>query len=137
MSNLVLATAIRTARATAIKTAIDAGSGVGKIKFYTTPMPTAGATITTQTLIATCDLSDPCGTVSGGVLTLSAVSDDMAADNTGTITFARILDSDDNFVADATVGVTGSGAVFILNTVAVIAGGIVRITSVVLTEGNS
>ena len=137
MSNLVLSTAIRTALANAIKTAIDAGSGSGVIKFYTGTMPVAGAAITSQTLIATCTLSDPCGTVTNGVLTLSSITDDSAADNTGTMTFARLLDSDNNFVADCSVGVSGSGAVLIFNTTSVIAGGIVRVTGLVLTVGNS
>ena len=136
LTGLALATTIRTTRMEAIKTAIDAGAGPGTIKFYTTPLPaTTGAAISTQTLLGTLTLSDPCGSVTGGVLTFSAISDDISADATGTIAFGRIQDSDGTFVLDGTAGT--SGAVFIFNTVAAVSGGVIRVLSATLTDSNA
>jgi hypothetical protein len=135
--SIKLATAIRNAALTAIKDAIDSGSSTGAVKFYTTPLPsTTGAAITSQTLLASCELSKPSGTVSNGVLTFSTVSNDLAAAASGTIGFARIVDSTGAFVLDADVGVSGSSAMFIFNTLSVIAGGTVQVLSCTITEGN-
>lgn len=137
MSALRLTTATRSARATALKNTIDAGSGAGKIEFYAGSLPaTVNTAISGQTLLATCELSDPCGTVTDGVLMFSTVSDDVAIDATGTIAFGLIVDSDGNVVGDGMAGVAGSGAAFIFNTVSAVAGGICRLTSAAITEGN-
>jgi len=135
--SLKLPLSIRNARLADIKNPIDAGSGAGEIRFYTLPLPaTTGAAITSQTLLATCALSDPCGTISNAVLSFDVISDDLAADATGTVAFGRFVDSDGNFVADGDVGLSGSDAVFIFNTLSFVAGGAVQITSAAITEGN-
>jgi len=121
-----------------IKAAIDAGSGAGKLKLYTATRPATGAAITTQTLLGTVVCSDPCAPAAdAGVLTFSAFTDDEDADASGDATWARLTDSSDNFVADASVGISGSGADIILNSVSIAAGGIIRITSGTLTAGNA
>src|SRR5574343_659353 len=120
---LVLATAIRTARMEQIKTAIDAGGSAGKIQWYSSPMPSSGEAITSQTLLGTCVLSYPCGTVSNGVLTFNSITDDNSADATGTIAFGRVLDSNNNFVFDGSAGV--SGEVFNFNTLSVQSCGVI------------
>lgn len=135
---LKLASAIRAARSEVIKSAIDAATTPGKVLLYTLPLPaTTGAAITTQTLLATCVLSDPCGTVANGSLTLSAISDDLSADATGDIAFGRIVDGDGNFVADAIAGVNGSGEILQFLSLSVVQGGTVKLTSGVLNEGNA
>lgn len=136
--SIKLPTALRSSRLSLIKDALDAGTGPGYIEFYTATQPaTGGAAITTQTLIARCDLSDPSGTVSSGVLTFGAIADDVSADATGNIAWARLYDSDGTWVLDCDCGVAGSGAAFIFNTVAAIAGGLVEVPSGSLTEGNA
>jgi len=131
------ATALRTTRITAVLTAIDAGSGAGTCKLYSGTRPATGSAVTTQTLLATLTFTDPAGTVSNGVLSFSAITADTSADADGTATWARIADSDANFVADLSVGATGSGADIILNNVNIVAGGEVSITSASITEGNA
>jgi hypothetical protein len=69
------------------------------------------------------------------VLTFSAFTDDSSADATGTATWARITDSADTFVCDASVGT--SGADINLNSTSITVGGIIRITSGTLTAGNA
>ena len=141
-----LSTTARNNRITVIKTLLDAGSTAGSVKFYTEPMPSACEAITTQTLIATCILSKPCGTASGGTLTFDTIADDIVIDNTGIIAFGRFLDSDNNVVADIDAGmlviVDGTptlqpaGAGIIFNQTHAIAGGVAHVISAVLTDNN-
>lgn len=128
---------LRTARAQKIIDAIDAGTGPGTLKFYTGTRPATGEAITTETLLGTCIFSDPCGTISNGVLTFSAVTQDAAADASGVCSWARVQDSAGVFVMDLAVGGTGSGADIILNTTSIVVGGPISVTSAVITEGNA
>lgn len=134
-----LASTLRDSRLTLIKDAIDAGSGAGKLVLYTATRPATGAAITDQALLASIAFNDPCGTVSGGVLTFDVdpVPQDATADATGTMGWARIVTSADAFVADLSVGTTGSGADVIVNTLSVILNGPVSILSATITEGNA
>jgi len=125
--------AVRNARAQVIADALDAGSGPGEWRFYTGPQPAAGGALTTQTLLATVLLTDPCGTVTDGVLTLTSAGDVLAA-ATGIIAWARFTDSAGGFVLDADVGTPGSGAAVTIDNPQVYAGGTVRIVSATLTE---
>jgi len=129
-----LSTTARNARLTAMITAIDAGSGPGVLSIYSGTRPATGGTATT--LLAELTLSDPCGTVSGGVLTFNAITQDSSANASGTASWARIADSDATFVLDLGVGTAGSGMEIILNTTTIVAGGPVGMTSASLTEGN-
>jgi hypothetical protein len=131
---LKFATTLRTARAQAIITALDAGSEGGKILIYTGTQPSAGASITTQTLLATCTLSKPSATLANGVLTFSPITEDSLADATGTIAWARVTDSSGTFVLDMAAGLTGSELIF--NTLAVQEGGAMQILNGSITEGN-
>jgi hypothetical protein len=128
-------TTVRSNRMTQVLNAIDAGAGAGTVKVYSGTVPAnVGTAITDQTLLATLTLSDPCGSVSNGVLTFSAITEDSSGDANGTPTFARLADSDGNNVAQVTAGV-GSGN---LNFgAAIVAGQPVQISSFVITEGNA
>lgn len=128
-------TTVRSNRMTQVLNAIDAGAGAGTVKVYSGTVPAnVGTAITDQTLLATLTLSDPCGSVSNGVLTFSAITEDSSGDANGTPTFARLADSDGNNVAQVTAGV-GSGE---LNFGAeIVAGQPVQISSFVITEGNA
>ena len=128
-------TTVRSSRVTAVKDAIDGGSGAGTIKVYSGSVPAnVGASLGAATLLATLTCSDPCGTVSNGVLTFSTVTDDSSGDASGTPTFARVADSSATNVLQCTAGV-GSGD---LNFgAAIVSGQPVSITSFVITEGNA
>lgn len=77
--------ATKTARMTAVRDQIDAGSGAGILQIGTTAMASILAEIT---------LNDPSGTVSGAVLTLSGFpKSDTSANNTGKALNARVRDS--------------------------------------------
>lgn len=117
-----------------LKTAIDAGAGAGTIKVYNGTQPTsANDAVTTQTLLATLTFSDPCGTTSSGTLTMSAITQDSAADATGTATWARIADSTGATVFDVDVTATGAGGTLQFNTTNFVIGGPVLISSFTVT----
>lgn len=137
MTAIAFSTSLRNARAQQIADKLDAGAGPGKLMLYTTPRPASGEAITTQTLLGTCVLSDPCGTIASGVLTFSPVSDDVSADATGVIVWARGVDSDNTWVLDMSAGTSGSGATLIFNNLAAQEGGLIQILSGSLTEGNA
>lgn len=128
---------IRNARLQVIVDALDSGAGAGKFLLYTGPKPDPGAAITTQTLLGTCVLSDPAGTISGGELTFAPITDDIAADADGDIVWARGVNSDNVWGLDMDVGNAASDAVLKFNTVTARAGGVIQILSGALTEGNA
>ncbi len=131
---LGFATTLRTARASQIVAAIDAGAGAGKLRLYNGTRPATGGTVTT--LLAELTFSDPCGTVTSGVLTFSAIASDASADTTGTATWFRIVDSTGAFVLDGTITVTGGGGDITMTSTSIQAGVTVDATSLVFTEDN-
>lgn len=131
---LGFATTLRTARASQIVAAIDAGAGAGKLRLYNGTRPATGGAVTT--LLAELTFSDPCGTVTNGVLTFSAITSDAMADNTGTATWFRIVDSTGAFVLDGTITVTGGGGDITMTSTSIQAGVTVDATSLVFTEDN-
>lgn len=127
--------ALKAARLTLVKAAIDAGPGAGYIEIRTGSQPANPDAAATGTLLATLTFSDPCGVVTT-VLTMSAITRDSVADNPGTASYFRAYDSTGAAVLDGNVGAVGSGAPLELITTAIIAGQPVEISSFVLTPGN-
>lgn len=126
--------AVKNSALDTIKTAIDAGSGAGTIKIYTGTQPTSAAdAITSQTLLGTLTFSDPCGTSASGTLTMSAITQDSAADATGTATWARIADSTGATVCDVDVTATGGGGTLQFNTTSFVIGGPILISAFTIT----
>lgn len=114
----------------AITTAIGAS---GKLRIYDGTRPASGGAATT--LLAELPLSATSApAASGGVLTFNAITNDSSADATGTATWFRVTTSGGTFVIDGNVGT--SGADLNLNTVSIVAGGPVAVSSFVITEGN-
>lgn len=134
MAILRLVTALQTQVITPVATAIDAGSSGGLLDIYNGTIPaTANTAVTTQTKLGTLTFSDPCGTVTDGVLTMSAITQDSAADAGGTASWARIKDSTGATVCDIDVTSTGGGGVLQLNTVNVVLGGPIIVTAFALS----
>jgi len=116
--------AAKTARMNAVVAQIDAGSGAGKIKIRNS----------SNTVLATIALADPCGTVSGSVLTFSSMPrTDSSADASGTADNAIITDSDDTIIISGlTVGLSASDV--ILDSLSITGGQSVSISSMTLTH---
>ena len=111
---------------------IDAGAGVGKLKIYDGTRPATGGAVTTQTLLAEPTFSATSfPAASGGSMTANAITSDSSANATGTATWFRCTDSNDNAVID------GDIADLNLNTNNITAGLEVAITSAIITAGNS
>src|SRR5690242_5351783 len=101
---VIYVAALRTTRMQDVADAIDVGAGAGKLKIGTAAMATTLATLT---------LADPCGTVSGDVLTFdTAPALSATASATGTAAAAILTDDSDNtIVSGLTVGTSGTNVV--------------------------
>lgn len=123
---VIYRSSLRTTRMNSVKTDIDSGGAAGKIIIQ------SAATVT----LAVLPLSFPCGTVSGDVLTFSAITSDTSADATGTATKAEIQTSAGTAVVTGlTVGT--SGANINMNSTSITAGQQVDITSASITHNTS
>jgi hypothetical protein len=129
-----LTNAAASAAADAVVDLIDGGAGAGTIKIYTGTIPTdADTALGAQTLLATLTFSDPAfGAASNGVATASAITQDAAADATGTAAWARIASSTPTTIMDVTVGTSGDDINF--NTVSFVTGATVSITALTYTQ---
>lgn len=151
MTTLGLSDTLRTARAQKIIDAINTGTGTGTLELYSAPKPMKGAAITSQTKAGTLTFAEPAGTISNGVLTFSTMTDDSNADETCWIRWARVLDGDGAFVMDLDVSETdgtlrasdgtsegtNTNAIIKMASAHVYQGGVLHMTSAVLTEGNA
>ena len=130
---LGFAVTLRNARVDQITTARDAGVGAAFFRIYNGTRPATGGAVTT--LLAELTLSDPSAPgAASGVLTANAIAQDSSANATGTATWFREVDSAGTFVMDGNVGTSGSD--LNLNTVSIVLGNPVSVTSNVITEGN-
>lgn len=132
LAALGFVTNLRNARLDAITT--FAGNS-GKLRIYSGTQPATGGTATT--LLAELTLNATfAAAAAAAVLTLNAITQDSAADATGTATWFRMVKSDGTtIVMDGTVGT--SGADLNLNTTSIVVGGPVAVTSFTINEANS
>ncbi|CAN5753484.1 hypothetical protein BH11PSE12_BH11PSE12_08220 [soil metagenome] len=116
---------------------IDNGTGPGKIKYYPDPRPASGDT-PTVTMLCQMLLAKPCGTVdpSGLHLTTSAPAQ---ATGSGIIRWARITDSDDNFIMDGDVRMVSDADIaiadFVIDVARVLTGSFINLVASSLAEG--
>lgn len=119
---------------TQIKDAIDDGGAAGTISIYSGTIPASVETaITTQVLLGTLTFAFPCGTITSGELTMAAITQDSAADATGTAAWARVFDSTGAPVMDLNVTVTGGGGALTMNTTSIVVGGPILMKSLVIS----
>jgi len=119
---------VKDARLQVVADAIDAGAGAGVLVIGTSAL--SGAT----GVLAEIPLDDPCGVVSGQVLTLSGTPLSATASGTGTAAKAELRDSDDNvIVSGLTVGTSGTDIV--VNSTSITTGQTVQITAGTITHG--
>lgn len=136
-TNPQLTNASASAAADAVVDRIDAGSGAGKLRIYDgTQAATADTAIGAQTLLAELTFGDPAfGNAANGVATANAITSDSSANATGTATWFRVLDSDNNVIFDGSVGT--SSADLILNTTSIVAGAAVSVSSLTYTQSKT
>lgn len=119
-----LSDAAAQAQAEAFIATLDGGTGPAYFKIYDGALPAdVDTAITTQTLLGTLTLSSPCGSATDGVVTLDAITQDSAADDDGTMAFARFFDGDDAPICDMAISDMSGAGPMKFNTVSVVAGG--------------
>ena len=108
----------------------------GYLRIYDGAQPATPETaVDAQVLLAELRFADPAdgADATGGVMTLSAITDDASAHATGTAAWFRALKADGTTaVFDGTVGTTGENINF--NTVAFVAGALIEVTSFEITD---
>jgi hypothetical protein len=130
---IAYSTVVRNERVQRVQVNIDLGAGAGLLRIYDGSRPATGGAATT--LLAELTFSDPCaGAAAAGVLTMSAITADAAANATGTASWFRCVDSTATFVMDGNVGTSGSD--LNLNAVGITVGQQVSVTSMTITGGN-
>lgn len=127
---------LRSAILTPLGTFIDGGDAAGKLLIYAgSPPANAGAGLGGATLLATLTLSDPAfASNTAGTATFDEIESATAV-ATGTASFFRLADSEDNVGIQGTVGTSGADLNF--NTVSFVLGGTVAVTSLTISSGNA
>lgn len=127
-----IATAQRNAALDALTSAIGAS---GRLRMYDgTPPANANTALSGNNLLADLPLSATFApAASGGVLTASAITTTNAA-LTGTASFFRLTTSGGAAVIQGSMGLSGQD--LNMNTLSIVAGGPVAVSSLVLTAGN-
>jgi hypothetical protein len=113
---------------------LDAGATGALCEVYTGTKPVKpDVAITTQVKLGTLTCSTTAGTVATRALTFGAITQDTAADASGTAAWARFKDSDGLAVVDVDASITGGTGFFQMNTTNIVAGGPILCTSCVIT----
>ena len=103
----------------------------GYLRIYTGSQPATPETAASGTLLADLRFGATSGTVSGGIFTANAITQDTSADATGTAGWFRCFQSD-----GTTVEFDGlAGAELVLDNYDIVAGGTVSITALTYTLG--
>lgn len=134
-----LTTARRSTIAQGILADMAAGTTVANplLHIYNGTIPANMGGAIGDTLLATLTLTATVGTQANGVITFDAITEDSAADATGTAGWARVVDRDSAEAAYFTITGTGGGGDIELNVVELTAGGPVAITSGTITVGGA
>jgi len=106
----------------------------GALRIYSGSQPATAATaISGQTLLAELTLGNPAfGAAANGVATANSITADSSANATGTAAFFRVVSSGGTGLWDGSVGT--SGADLNLDSVSLVSGGNVSVSSFTFTE---
>jgi hypothetical protein len=125
MANLKMATALRNN----ILDQITAYAGTSAVlKIYSGTQPAGGGTQGTILAQLTCNASQFAPAASAGTLTLSSISQDAAANNSGTATWFRVETSVGGWVLDGDVSTSAAGTGDLqLNDTSIVQNGVVAL----------
>ena len=108
------------------------------LQFWDGSIPATPATAPGGTLLASCSMSNPIAPIaSSGALTMSTIADDTNANASGTPTFARIATTETGTTSGVVQMSAGVGSGDITFDAAIVAGGTVTVTALVVTDGTS
>lgn len=131
-----ISTAAAIAACNTLTSLIDAGSGVGTLVIYDGARPAnVDTAVTTQTALVTFEFSDPAfasavDANNAGHATANLIAA-VQADETGTASWFRVYDSDDNPIYDGTVTDTNGNGDLKVSSTAIVQG--IDVTVVSLT----
>ena len=112
---------------------LDAGTPPGLIKIFTGSAPTNTTDADSGTRLCTLTLSSTsAGAASGGVLTFSAITSDTNAAATGTAGYGRTYNAAGTCIHQFSVGTSGADVNF--NSLSIVIGGTVAISSLTITQ---
>ena len=133
--SLVFNDAVTEDRLKAMTRALDAALAPGKLKIYSGTQPTPGGTPTGTLLLVMTFPQPSAASYAAGVLILHTPPT-VPAEVDGLASWARLEDGSGNWVADCTVGATGSGQPVIINAVTtdLFAGVNVTVNAITLAE---
>lgn len=104
--------------------------GAATCEIYTGTKPAKPDTaITSQVLLGTCTCSATAGTFANRRFTFNTITQDGAADNGGTATWARFKSGAGTPVLDVDITTTGGGGFMQMNNTTITVGGPISITS--------
>lgn len=136
MAIITLSDAAANDALTAILNKINAGSAVAApvIKIYNGTKPAGPDTsVGAQVLLGTLTCSVTAGTVGSRQLNFNPITQDSAADATSTATWARIINRNNEAVVDVDVSNVGGSGFLQMNTVSIVAGGPILISTMQFT----
>jgi hypothetical protein len=124
---------------------LDEGTGAAVIQGRSGAQPADPDTAVTGTLLFTLVMSDPAfgaaaDAAPGGIATAAAITNDASADATGTLGYCRASASNDGATPldDHIDGEAGTGtADFVFNTLAIVSGAVISMTSFTVTQPES
>ena len=131
-----LTTAQRSSIAQSIIAAMAAGTTnpTPVIEIYDGAIPASMGGTISDTLLATLALTTTVATQTDGVITFETITGDSSANASGNAGWCRVLDRDDNEVVYFSIADDGSGEIN-LNSVSIVSGAPVSISSMVITVG--
>lgn len=112
-------------------TFLNTGSGTAAIRIYGATRPVSVNDAPGTPLLVEVPLENPAGAVSGGALLLAPADTGLIA-NTGTATWARVVNRNGDTAFDMDAGLEASGAECEMSEVDLFAGGLVSVVSAVL-----
>ncbi len=137
MANLFkLGTTSRNAACDGIVDAIDGGTPPGRLEHRVGTQPTNVSDASSGTLLGTNIFSNPAfGSASVGVATASAITNDSSADASGTAGYFRIYTGAGGDTAALSQGNSGtSGTDLVFDNNVIVAGGVIAISSLTVTQ---
>lgn len=132
-----ITTAVRSAIAQELLAAMAAGTTAPApiMEIYDGSLPSSMGGAIGSTLLASLELSSAVGTEQDGVITFGEITADASADATGTAGWCRVLDRDSAEVAYFTISETNGSGEIKFNTVDIVAGSPVAVSSMTVTIG--
>ena len=115
----------------------DVGA-TGWLQVWDGAIPAQPDTAPAGNLLASLQMSNPIApAASAGVLTMSSITDDTNANNSGTPTFGRFATSETGTTTGVVQFSAGVGSGDLNFDAAIVSGGTVSVTSFTITEGNN